>query len=62
MHAEPVRGYRCDITGIGSGNPATILHPSKGGRLPGMLTRRPPTLSGSVVVVPAVLLTINGGG
>jgi len=62
LHAEPVRGHRCVITGIGSGNPATMLRAGRGGRLPGRLTRRPPALSGSIVVVLAVLLAVNGCG
>ena len=62
LRAEPVRGHRCDIIGIGSGNLVTILHPGKSGRRPGRLTRRPPALSGSIVVVLAVLLAVNGFG
>jgi hypothetical protein len=39
-----------------------MLRAGRGGRLPGMLTRRPPALSGSIVVVLAVLLAVNGCG
>jgi hypothetical protein len=55
LHAEPVRGDRCVIVGVGFSNPVILLRAGVTGRLP----IRPPTLSGQVAVVPAVL-AVNG--
>lgn len=58
MRAEPVRGDRCEITGIGFMRVVTMLRADKRGWLP----RRPPVLSGRIAVGPVVLLGVNSYG